>query len=80
MRAHLLKPFESETKNHFALMLIIRSNLCSDCFRDSNLTTTDFERFFSERDAYDMQFIMANDSLFIFKYHDFFKHLSAYHF
>ena len=64
VRSCLLKPVEFETKNCFALKLIIISNRCSDYFRDSNLTTNEFDRFCSEIEVPGIQLIVADDSRF----------------
>ena len=80
MKLRLLKLVEFETRNHFTLQLTVHSNHDSDDFRDSNLETTEFEMFFSEREGSGMQLAMTSGSRFSFKHDDLFKNLYAYHF
>ena len=80
MKLFLLKLVEFETRNHSDIKLTVRSNSDSDYFRDSNLTTTELERFFSEREGSGTHCTIADGSTFVFKYLDFFKYLSTYHF
>ena len=64
MRLYFLKPVEFETKNYFALKLTVHSNSHSVDLSYSNLTTTEFKIFCSEREGSSLQFIISNDSRF----------------